>query len=214
MLNKYKTLIQSLPVNEIGFASKKSVWEKFHDKSEWLKKTNETLFGDKTILTLTRGELKSADKSKREFILKVIYWGYARGMRGNHFENIILEENCTKLENLLNRCNSIDNFEKIFKEVKEINGIAISTFTKFLYFIGANIEGQKALILDAQIINALSISPFKHDDFKELEIRNAHQFYVKYLQKMSEWANDLETEPENVEMFLFMFHKGLNPTKI
>lgn len=211
MLKKYKTFIQSLPVDEMGFTSKREVWEGVEGKSDWLKAANEVLFENQKTITLTRGGLKMQHENMRHFIVKVIYWGYARGMRGNHFEDIIREENIQKLENLLKKCGQIDDFEKFFKEVGTVKGIAISTFTKFLYFLDTEIEGQKALILDDQIIQALSKSPFQHPDFQKLERRNAHQFYVKYLQKMAEWAGELETQPENVELFLFMFHKGLKP---
>ncbi len=209
MFKNYKTLIQSLPVDEMCFTSKREVWT-LKEKCQWLEDANSYLFGDNETITLTKYELKMPPKDMRHFILKVIYWGYPRGMRGDHFKKMIKEENIQKLEDILKICFKInDNFEFFFKKLKGINRIGISTFTKFLYFLNAEVEGYKALILDNPIMQALSKSPFKQLRFENLRIDNAPSHYVKYLQRVTELAKELETQPENIEMFLFLFYNRL-----
>ena len=145
------------------------------------------------------------------FFLKTIFWGYSSGMRGNNFQFLFQEKQMNKMIDVFKKNPEVDNFESFFKKTLEFKGLGISTLTKFLYFLEIPIGGKKALILDEQIMNALSRSVFKHEKFEKLERKDAHKYYQEYLCQMDCWAKRMETESENIEMFLFMFHNILKP---
>ena len=222
MIEKYKELIKSLPVSEHGFTSKKETWKsKLKDKDgnkkkelEWISPMINDIFGENDVITITRSDLKSSCSNiDVYFFLKTIFWGYSTGMRGNNFEFLFQKEQMEKMIKLFKENPKIDNFKLFYEKTKEIKGLGISTITKFLYFLEIPIMEKKALILDEQIMKALSESIFKYKDFESLERRNAHEQYQHYLNTMDCLAKKMGTQPENIEMFLFLFHNILHQKK-
>lgn len=214
---KYKNLIQELPIYEHAFTTNRKTWLDFEDKFEWYSDINNQIFKSQEIC-ITRGELIELGKSDRvkEFIVKIIYWGYPRGYtdgRNIHLVNFL--EDYPKLETIiieLKKENEITNFIQFYNEnIKCIRGMALSTFTKILYFLGTKIHGKEALILDNQIIARLTTSYFKNEKFVKLKYHNAPQNYVLYLEFMDELSKKIETSPQNIEMFLFIFGGIISP---
>lgn len=218
MLNKYRTLITSLPVKEHGFLTKREIWKKYEDKYEWLKIQNDRIFGDKEERTITRGELlgflKSNPNRIDDFLLLTIYWGYPSGMRGNYFSDIIETENREKTMAILDklmRNNAIDDFQKFYTDnIAKLKGIGLSTFSKFLYFMETKVEGELSTILDMRLIDVLKTSDFKIEQFDNLKYENAHKYFVEYLKYIDEEAKKIGATSGQIEMFLFIFGKILN----
>jgi len=118
---QYKTLIQNLPVRQQSETTKRSTWLKAEDEIKWLKTLNEKLFDGQYTLTISRQDIFDSTNSTREFILKVIYWGYPRDMRGNHFVNIL--SNIQTLETALN---DLKRKEKLTtNDFKDLNNVFI-----------------------------------------------------------------------------------------
>lgn len=153
-----------------------------------------------------------AEKQKfREFIFSTILWGYPAGMRGLHFPSIL--RNISDIEKALTTCfndKNINNWKSHYRSVSSIDGLGLSTHTKFLYFLKMRIENYPALILDLRLIDVFKKGVFS--EFKELKkIRydNAPDLYPCYLKLMKTTATKYDLTHDNVEMFLFEFGGNL-----
>ncbi len=79
-----------------------------------------------------------------------------------------------------------------------------SFFTKFFYFSGFGPGSRRyPLILDAVVRKSLmSLADVDHSDFA-LTSRWDPRGYTRYIQVMHEWAQELNCEAHNIELFLF-----------
>lgn len=213
-LDIYKTLIASLPVRQQSFTTKRSTWLKAEKEISWLKGLNDTIFDSKSNLTISREDIFGTE-NLRELILKTIYWGYTPGMRGNHFVNIL--KKIEKIESALNTLRlskqpTNAEFEELSVHLKEIDGLGLSTFSKILYFLGIEFNGNPCLILDQRLIDVFS-SKIYPEFAKMTGIRygSAEKKYIDFLEMMNQQAKKLETKGENIEQFLYLFGKNLKP---
>ena len=102
--------------------------------------------------------------------------------------------------------------EQLKRDIKEISGLGLSTITKFTHFLDSTINGNKSVILDIQIIEAIKSNRF--DDFNEflgITYANAQNYYPKYLEKIDSISSSLNATRDQVEMFLFTFGRNLSP---
>ena len=105
---------------------------------------------------------------------------------------------------------TVDEFSHLHEELKGINRLGLSTYSKLLYFSGVKVNGNPCLILDLRLIEVFKECMF--EDFSSLaDIRyaNASKHYLKYLNLMQKMADELGTEGEKVEEFLFLFGGSL-----
>ena len=133
----YKTLISSLPVRQQSFTTKRMTWLKAEMEVDWLAAINDYIFNNKKSINISKQDIFNGSHLVRESILRTIYWGYTRGMRGNHFIHILnkihhLENVLTDLKNTVSP-NSYD-YSISIKELRNILGLGLSTYTKLLYF--------------------------------------------------------------------------------
>lgn len=93
--------------------------------------------------------------------------------------------------------------------VNSIDGLGISTCTKFLYFKGLSINGWRALILDSKLMTVFQRQVFR--DFENLHRIKSNPFkhYPEYLCTMDKVSRELSVAPDKLEMFLFTFGSGL-----
>jgi len=128
-------------------------------------------------------------------------------MRRNHFNDISLKIDV--INDILNCVskNGISDWNLHYEEkIKPIKGLGPSTYTKFLYFMKASIEGQQALILDKQLIEVFKKNLFKEfNNLKSISESKQISMYVCYLKAMEKIGIDLG----KLELFLFMFGKNL-----
>ncbi len=209
-MQRFKALIQAMPLQEQAFTIKRSNWAKYMDDGSLVSVTLSIIFDGKETVQLSRGDLFSLAKSSdmATFIVATILWGYPRGMRGNHFKTIT--DKLETLDYLLREAQQgISNWSEHYENVDDIRGLGLSTYSKFLYFLEADIEGNKALILDIRIANTL-----KNSTFKELEVlnkvtyTNAVKKYTDYLKHMTHLSKEFNVDSGKLEMFIFEF--GLN----
>jgi len=200
-----------MPYAEQLGRSKKKTWEEKLIGNGKFAKNIVNLFGDDKEIEFSRADLFESAKNDDldNFLAKVIVWGYPRGPRGDNFSSIC--KNIGSIKKLLTSANKgISDWQSHFDKLSKIDGIGMSTYTKFLYFKRVKIGELPALILDIQVINAL-----KRDVFLELKeisnIRNsnAHKFYPNYLACAHNIATKFDTDADRVEMFLFQYGDSL-----
>lgn len=209
-MKRFQALIQAMPLKEQSFTIKRSSWAKYMDENTLVCVILATLFNEAETLQISRGDLFEIAKGNdmATFIVATILWGYPRGMRGNHFQTIMDEiESLTKM--LLEAKQGISNWSKHYQHVEAIRGLGLSTYSKFLYFLEAHIEGNKALILDMRISKTLKNSTF--DELRainDISYTNAVRNYPRYLKHMTELSKEFDVDSGKLEMFIFEF--GLN----
>ena len=216
-IESYKILISNLPVRQQCFTTKRTTWTKAESEIKWLKNLNDKLFGDNKTLTISRQDIFETNEP-REQIIKTIYWGYTAGMRGNHFLNIL--KNIDTIENVLRTLRDKTNptttdFNDLTLTFKNVAGLGLSTYTKLLYFFKISFNGNPCLILDQRLIDVFSSKAYSNfQQLSNIRYDNAEKKYLDFLQLASQIASNIETEGENIELFLFTFGNNLKTTKM
>lgn len=216
-IESYKILISNLPVRQQCFTTKRTTWTKAESEIKWLKNLNDKLFGDNKTLTISRQDIFETNEP-REQIIKTIYWGYTAGMRGNHFLNIL--KNIDTIENVLRTLRDKTNptttdFNDLTLTFKNVAGLGLSTYSKLLYFFKISFNGNPCLILDQRLIDVFSSKAYSNfQQLSNIRYDNAEKKYLDFLQLASQIASNIETEGENIELFLFTFGNNLKTTKM
>ena len=209
-MQRFKNLINAMPENEQAFTSKKETWNKYLNEDTSVSKILKSLFGDNDEVEISRYDLFNYAKQKdlNGFVVATLLWGYPSGMRGNHFSNITNE-----MESLIKVLNEaklgVKDWPLHYEKVKDIRGLGLSTYTKYLYFLGVKVKGYPALIFDDRIIRTMNKGLFtEFESLNKVKSHNAVGNYPAYLKNMDEVANKLGLKHGKLEMFLFEF--GLN----
>jgi len=214
-INTYETLISNLPVRQQCSTTKRKTWLKAENEISWLKQLNDKIFGKIPTLTISRQDIFET-KEPREIIIKSIYWGYTGGMRGNHFVNIL--KHIDTIENAFSPLRDDPpktDFNSLTQIFKKVPGLGLSTYSKLLYFFKISFNKNPCLILDQRLIDVFKSNSF--DDFNQLSnIRysNANNNYLEFLKLVSTVAKKIETQEENIELFLFTFGNNLKATNM
>ncbi len=200
-----------MPVSYQAFTSKRSSWAEHIDRDDDVGYALSSIFDTSENVTLSRSDLRclAKDPDLTKFIMSTIIWGYPRGMRGNHFSNLI--DHFGALKQLLStaRAQPLADWANHYENVKPITGIGPSTYTKFLSFLSADIQGHTALILDDRIIRIAKQGVFEElAPLLKLRNHNAIRMYPQYLENLHILAGKYEVAAEKIEFFLFEF--GLN----
>jgi len=133
-------------------------------------------------------------------------------MRGNHVRNLI--RHLGPLTQLLAeaRTAQVAEWSTHYEKVGPIEGIGLSTYTKFLNFLSVQVHGREALILDDRIIRIANRSVFDElAPLRGLNQDNAARSYPSYLMCMHSVASSLDVPAEAIEFFLFEFGLNLKP---
>jgi hypothetical protein len=213
-LSEFKTLIDNMPVPYQAFASKRSTWESHIDGDNEAGNALRTIFGKYDEITVSRSDLRGlANKQDlAQFVMATIIWGYPRGMRGNHVENLITHIGTLTTILAAAKEQPVTDWSLHYTNVRPINGIGLSTYTKFLSFLSVQVQGYAALILDDRIIRVANQEVFDElVQLKHLSYQNAIRFYPGYLQCIHEIAAQILVTPEQIEFFLFEFGLNLKP---
>lgn len=213
----YQQLIVNLPLMQQCLTTKRSTWAMHEANYDWLHQLNDHIFGDNESVRISRQDIFQT-KNLREKVIKTVYWGYNRGMRGNHFASIIMQidEIEAALQALLEIDNpTADDFNTFVDSMNGIGGIGISTYTKMLYFLGINYNNAPCLILDNRLINVFNSAEYENfEGLNGTSYLNAHSNYLRYIERMQELAGEMETQGDNLEFFLFMFGGNLQQHQI
>ncbi len=210
-MKKYDLLIRQMPSNDHAIETKISTWKKYETEHPEVWDIINSLFSGQQILKLSRRELKEIANSQNyeKLVVAVILWGYSSGMRGNNFTKIANQ--IDKIANLLHRASKgIDDWHSHYAEVKEISGLGLSTYSKFIYFVGGKVQGSEPLILDVRVIDAINTGQYREfEGLAKLTYINASTLYPDYLKVVHQFADNSDCLAEQVEMFLFMFGQNL-----
>lgn len=210
-LSQFQVLIGSMPVRHQAFRSKHSTWAPFaHHES--IRDALADLFAGNNEVFLSRDDLfeLAASRELSQFVLATIIWGYPRGMRGNHFQNLL-----PRFSNLVNlligaRDAGIPDWDAHFRDITAIPGVGLSTYTKFLQFLRVSVQGSRALILDDRIVQVARQRIFADlEPLCRISANNKVGWYPKYLSHMHSRAQFLGVDPESLELFLFEFGLSL-----
>lgn len=197
--------------------TKRTTWIKAESEIQWLKNLNDKLFSDNRTLTISRQNIFETSEP-REAIIKTICWGYTAGMRGNHFINIL--KNIDTIENVLRTLREKSNpttkdFNDLTLTFKNVVGLGLSTYSKLLYFFKIRFNDNPCLILDQRLIDVFASKTYSNFQLLDkIRYDNAEKKYLDYLQLTRQLAIDLETQGENIELFLFTFGNNLKTIKI
>jgi hypothetical protein len=179
----YKILIANLPVRQQCFTTKRTTWNKAEYEISWLKIINDKLFSDKTTLTISRQDIFETE-DPIEKIIKVIYWGYTAGMRGNHFVNILKNIDTIKNSILKFKANSRltdTDFLDLTKTFKNVEGLGLSTYSKLLYFFKISFNGNPCLILDQRLIDVFANKTYsEYIQIGAIRYGNAEKKYLNF----------------------------------
>lgn len=199
-LNDYNTVIQHLPVLEQAFKIKAINWRKLLNNCQYDK-----IFKNNDDITINRLDIFNTQEQEL-FVLKILLWGYPKGMRGNNFS--LISQFTEKIEEILNDRGA--DLTTIQGSFSDITGLGLSTYSKFLYFKKYTFGEYSALILDERLIKVFQQNVFEEfETLKTINSYNKEKMYMLYLEIMHEQAANLNTKPENIEQFLFLFGNHL-----
>ncbi len=227
-ISNYKRLIQVLPFMEQAFEVKRSQWtnlvseeilnqifgENVEQKTAVISDQKKPSIKpiDQTVM-ISRFELFHKYQNIELFIVKVLMWGYPTKGRGKNIENLLNDSNITKLKIALGQFATKETVTiSEIKDILKIDGLGLSTLTKFLYFMRLIMGSNRILILDLRVISALNSGKYSDpgiEKFKSLTYTNALKYYDDYLIFINELAKYLQAEPDQVEMFLFEYGRNL-----
>ena len=204
----FQKLIQEIPCKNQSFDIKKANW-----KIDAQQKFIDNIFNGKEVITINRQDLINSMWNTQEFIIKTLMWGYPTKGRGRNIENMLDPKNLEQLVRILDNYKDQDiSIDQLIKDIKSISGLGLSTMTKFTHFLNTTIEGNKAVILDIQIIEAINAKRFS--DFNHLsgiKYENAAKRYPEYLKTINDLSLQINADPDQIEMFLFTFGRTLSP---
>ena len=206
-ITDFRKLIQEIPHNNHSFDIKKSNW-----KCDNQSRIIDQIFEGKDIVTLNRYDLINSKWNIEEFIIKTLMWGYPTKGRGNNINTLLMEDNFKKLIYKLEHYKNTEiSIGTLKKDMDEIPRLGLSTITKFTHFLNTRIEGFRALILDARIIEVINSGRFEElNSLKGININNALRKYVDYIRIIDMISKDTNSHPDQVEMFLFTLGKNLS----
>jgi len=209
-LIEFQKFIQNIPYQNQAFDIKKDNW-KIESQQGFI----DEIFNGNATITINRNDLINASWNTKEFVIKTLMWGYPTKGRGRNIENMLEPENFERLVKTLENYKENEiSIKQLTKDIKSISGLGLSTITKFTHFLNTTIDGNKAVILDIQIIEAINTGRF--DDFNHLKgitYENAPKRYPEYLKTINNLSELINAEPDQIEMFLFTFGRTLSPLK-
>lgn len=211
-LAAYSELIKRMPYKDQAFETRKAIWQPF-GKTKPFTQFYMDLFDNKDTVTISRGDVfLKAESDPQKGIFLTILWGYPKGFTrpNNMAQSFKLFLNQVEyLEGQLSVRRSIDANEMncILKKCK---GVGLSTLSKLLYFFGITVDGYRSLIMDAKIISILKAAKFTElGTLSGIREHNKVHYYSNYLQKCTELSTKNGYEPDQLELFLFIFGNNL-----
>jgi hypothetical protein len=211
-MERFRDLIANMPIREQTFTSKRDTWDKYIPELPGIDDLIVEIFGNNKSVEISRHDLFTLGEgwNIKLFIFAAVIWGYPAGIRGRHFQSLF--QNINYIEKTLISCRgrNIENWKEHYRKIYQIEGIGLSTYTKFLYFFRATINSIPALILDKRLIDVFRKGVFS--EFRDLNTTyygKAPDLYPEYLKIMDSISNKYHVDSEMLEMFLFQFGTNL-----
>ena len=221
-IEKYADLIKALPVGgQFTRIKKDGVWRRFANEIPEIRDTViEILDSDDSEaqhIKISRDDIKK-ESNVRKKIVKILMWGYPGGGRGRNVQNILnsLDALSKNLQFKNNKDKNFDSVKDAFKAVKkidsskEIDGLGLSTISKFLYFFNKKINNIPCQIYDKKVIDSLK----ENHQIEELSERNnwdrKDNDYKEYIELLFNLSATIECSPDQIELFLFMINNSFD----
>ena len=211
-MERFRDLIANMPVREQAFTSKRETWEKYIPELAGIENLIAEVFRHSKSVEISRHDLFTLGVGSeiKLFVFATVLWGYPAGMRGRHFQSLFQSIDDIQKILISSRETNIENWGEHYRLIDRVEGLGLSTYTKFLYFIKATINGLPALILDQRLIDVFRKGIFREcRDLKTIRYGNAPDLYPKYLEMMDCIANKYQVDSGKLEMFLFEFGANL-----
>ena len=234
-IKKYEEIIKSIPVRNHSVIVRKENWIKndslhtrltknnqFQNNNDDLLNTLITIFenAQNGQIEISREDIFEEKKDLEKKLIMVLLWGYPTGGRGNNIADILYSRN-----ELIPRISDfIENHEKkinskVFKNLfytqnengekrEKIKGIGLSTMSKILYFFEIKIDNNPCLIYDSQI--RLSLQRNQIDEFYNCPWKKNYASFFHYLEVINKCSEEIKTEPDALELFLFLYNTHFN----
>lgn len=233
-IKKYEEIVKSIPVRNHSVIVRKENWIKNDSLHTRLTKNNQFQNNNddllNTLKTIFKNEQNGQIEISREDIFKeedlekklimVLLWGYPTGGRGNNIADILYSRNelipriSDFIENHEKMINSKD-FKNLFytqnkngEKREKIKGIGLSTMSKILYFFEIKIDNNPCLIYDSQI--HLSLQRNQIDEFYDYPWKKNYASFFHYLEVINKCSEEIKTEPDALELFLFLYNTHFN----
>lgn len=233
-IKKYEEIVKSIPVRNHSVIVRKENWIKNDSLHTRLTKNNQFQNNNDDLLNSLEKIFKNAQNGQieisREDIFKeedlekklimVLLWGYPTGGRGNNIADILYSRNelipriSDFIENHEKTINSKD-FKNLFytqnkngEKREKIKGIGLSTMSKILYFFEIKIDNNPCLIYDSQI--HLSLQRNQIDEFYDYPWKKNYASFFHYLEVINKCSEEIKTEPDALELFLFLYNTHFN----
>ena len=199
-----------MPCQNLGFDIKAQNW-----KVQSQQKHIDLIFNGKEIITLNRFDLETANQNTKDFILKTLMWGYPTKGRGKNIDNLLSNDSLENLTEILNSYRNTDiSIERFKEDIKQTSGLGLSTMSKFTNFLNTTINGNRAVILDLQIINAINRGTFEEfNSLQKITYVNALNKYEQYISTIEKLAEKTNAKPDQIENFIFLFGRSISDIK-
>ena len=201
-IQNYKQLIQSLPVKNQSTHIKKKSWARISYKGK--AKIEQVIF-KKDVIEISRRDILDETNADLK-IIKTLMWGYPTGGRNNNIQKSL--ENFILLQKILSKAEnknlSLSEANSILNEFDNIKGLGPSTWSKLLYFFNISFCNQKCQIFDLKIVDSLNKKQFC--EFEDYFWKQNRHNYFKYIKLLSDLADELEADADQIENFLFFYN--------
>jgi len=206
-ITEFQDFIREFPYKNQSFDIKRKIWG-IKNQDSYINK----IFNEKEMITINRADLMNSDLCLKDFIFMTLMWGYPTKGRGRNIENLLEEDNLVKLIEILERYKAKEiSIEQLEKDKNSISGLGFSTITKFAYFLNTTVNGFKTVILDDKIAETINSKRFEEfNDFENLTRLSVPRNYCKYIETIAKLSQQMNVEPDQIEMFLFSFGRGLS----
>jgi len=204
---QFKDFIKLFPYRNQSF----DIHEKYWNTESQVNVIND-IFKGCDVITLSRNDLFNSNEDVKSFIVKTLMWGYPTKGRGKNIDNILKKENFEYLVDVLKdyRNNEI-SMEQQNNDIKNVQGLGLSTITKFTQFLNTRINSYRAIMLDNQIIQSIETKRFEDlEHLQGINYNNAHNYYLKYIETIGQMSGNMNVEPDQIEIFLYTLGKNLS----
>lgn len=209
-IKDFRQLIQHIAPKTQSFTIKYENW-KGTPQDVFIK----SLFDTNNNIEINRYDIFRESELKKKVILTLL-WGYPTKGRGNNMNRLLEGNNFNALLDLLSGYRKVSpTIKKLKSDTSTIKGLGIATMTKFIYFLGLEVEGYKSLILDQRVMDCYNnkrISALAVDG--AITNQNGWKYYKQYIKQMSHLARQLHTQEDQLEIFIFMFGNNLKAIKL
>ncbi|WP_162342847.1 8-oxoguanine DNA glycosylase OGG fold protein [Cyclobacterium salsum] len=205
VLLKYRKQIQALnPLEDSQFTYNASRWSQLNKSAKQLV----TQFEGKNI---SRKDIINAFKAYYDGQASFLYpftltmlWGFFDTGYGTFRTNQYLntEENRKAIQEAFNA----SELKEAYHTLLQIKGLNVSYASKLLYFASrAREEKEYALIFDIRVARSMVklLDSFGIAEVVNITPSRKFKDYERYIRFMHLWADELQVEAENIELFLF-----------